>query len=219
MKIVIISDTHTQEEKVKLPEGDILIHAGDYDIRNLEQLEKLNSWFGKQNFKHKICIAGNHDFYLESLPDESAETILTNVHYLENSSVTIEGIKFWGSPYTPIFHDWAFMMESEMLRENWEEIPNDSDIVITHGPAYGINDQLRKANGDLGMNVGCPYLRERLKEVKPKYHICGHIHEAYGIYKDANTVYINASLLDEMYHMGNEPIVIDYENDMQKEEK
>lgn len=210
MKLVCIADTHWLEDKVNnIPDGDILIHAGDYDIRDLQRLEKINGWFGKLPHKHKICIAGNHDFYLEKLSKFSVKEIFTNVTYLHNDSIEIKGLKIWGSPYTPRFNDWAFMKFSPELKELWRDIPKDSDIVITHGPAYGINDQLRKANGDLGMSVGCNHLRDRLKEIKPRFHICGHIHEAYGVYQDENTSYINCSLVDNFYNLCNEPIVLE----------
>jgi len=94
-KIIIISDTHRRENEVKLPEGDILIHAGDFDIRSVEDLTNVNAWFGKQQFKHKITIVRNHDLYCEKLNPFMIEEILTNVIYLHNNSVEIEGIKIW----------------------------------------------------------------------------------------------------------------------------
>ncbi len=211
MKIVIVADTHTKRNQVIIPECDLLIHAGDFDCRSFFELLDINDWFGKQPARHKVTIMGNHDFYPERSDKKRTKEILSNVHYLENDSIEIEGIKIWGSPYTHIFNDWAFMKSSDKLKENWQQIPDDADIVITHGPAYGINDQLRKANGDLGMNLGCPHLRNKLKAIKPKYHICGHIHEAYGSYQEENTVYINASLMDEYYNLINEPVVINYQ--------
>ena len=206
MKLVCISDTHTKENKLKLPAGDILIHAGDSEIRSLEELELMNTWFGKQDFKYKILIMGNHDLYSEKLSKESLETILTNVIYLENSSVTIEGIKFWGSPYSPIFQDWSYMAHGERLNEIWNTIPEDTDVVITHCPPYTILDYV--AIGYFH-HVGCPYLRKRIKKIKPKYHIFGHIHDSHGVYQDKYTTYINASLLDDCYQLVYKPIIVD----------
>lgn len=205
MKLVCISDTHMQESNVKIPPCDILIHAGDYDIRTLDHLEQLNAWFYNQPAKHKICIAGNHDFYFQKLHSNMIQDILNNTIYLENSSVTINGIKFWGSPYTHIFNQWAFMLPGDELKKIWEKIPDDIDVIITHGPPYGILDYVEFSK----QNVGCPHLRDRIKEIKPKYHICGHIHGSYGIYQDEYTTYVNASLMNEDYDLVNNPIILE----------
>ncbi len=206
-KIIIISDTHTFHAKTELPKGDILIHAGDLEIRNALELQIIIEWFEVLDFKHIIWVGGNHDFYLEQLFQGNIEPIMPdNVHYLMNTEITIEGIKFWGSPFSSQFGRWAFMGHLEELKSIWDTIPSDTDIVITHSPPFGINDQCVN-----GISVGCPALRNKLKEIKPLYHICGHIHEAYGIYQDEHTTYINASLLDEVYAMVNKPVEINYE--------
>jgi len=118
-----------------------------------------------------------------------------------------------GSPFSPKFGvGWAYNAGLEQLTEIWNTIPFDTDIVITHCPAFGINDQLMPST----VSVGCPALRNKLKELKPKYHICGHIHEAYGIYQDENTTYINASLLDEFYMVANKPVEIEYDKTIKR---
>ncbi len=209
-KLVIISDTHTKEKNVILPKGDILIHAGDFDIRDPIDLDYIIKWFQSLDFKHIVWIGGNHDFYLEELFKQGIspyQRIPKNIHYLCNSSVEIEGIKIWGSPFSPFFHDWAFMGFLEDLKKIWNTIPEDTDIVITHAPPFGINDHVQPGN----RSQGCPALRDKIKEIKPKYHICGHIHEGYGIYQDEHTVYINASLMDEFYNLCNKPMEIEYE--------
>jgi len=189
MKIVAISDTHYDEYQLTLPKGDILIHCGDFDIRDLKRLEYINSWFGKLDFNK-----------------ESIEAIFTNAIYLENSSITINGIKIWGSPYTPIFKNWAYMRSGDELKKLWETIPNDTDIIITHGQPLGINDYVEFSK----QNVGCPFLRDKIKEIKPKYYIGGHLHGANGIYKDENTIYINCSLMNEKYEITNKPIELEF---------
>ena len=209
MKIICISDTHRKEFLVDLPDGDILIHAGDFDIYNGWHFDKLCYWLNEMSkkYKHVIWIAGNHDFYFQGKFNEEIQIQLPyNVHYLMNSSVTIEGIKIWGSPFSPVFNEWAFMGYVFELKKIWNTIPEDTDIVITHCPPFGINDQV------YGFSQGCPALREKIKEIKPKYHVHGHIHEGYGIYQDENTTYINASILDGFYDLTNERIVIDYED-------
>jgi len=206
-KIVIISDTHGSEHELKSLQGDILIHAGDLEIRKQEDLDYIINWFKGLDFKHIIWVGGNHDFYLEHLHKHHIAPVFPeNIHYLCNTSIEIEGIKFWGSPFSSQFGNWAFMGHLEDLKPIWDTIPSDTDIVITHSPPFAINDQCVN-----GISVGCPALRNKLKEIKPKYHICGHIHEAFGIYQDENTTYINASLLNEYYDMVNDPVEINYE--------
>jgi len=205
MKIVCISDLHCAEHLLELPEGDILISAGDYDIRNLNDLEYMNRWFGKQDFKKMVIINGNHDLFSEKCSKEIIQSILTNVIYLENSSVTIKGIKIWGSPFTSTFYDWAYMLPGDELKKIWATIPDNTDIIITHGPPLGICDYVEYTK----QNVGCPHLRDRIKEIKPKYHIFGHIHCGYGIYQDEHTTYVNASLMNENYDLTNEPIILE----------
>jgi len=205
MKIVCIADTHGDECYANLPEGDILIHAGDYDIRDLRELERINRWWGRQNFKHKVTIAGNHDLYLEKLNKHMTKEIFTNVQYLQEDMIEIEGVKIWGAPYTPIFFSWAFMKSGDELKRIWSKIPESVDVVVTHGPPLGILDYV-----EIGKrNIGCPHLRDRIKEIKPIYHICGHIHGSYGVYQDECTTYINASLMDEGYNLNQEPIVVE----------
>ena len=205
MKIVAISDTHMQESSVKIPECDILIHAGDFDIRTLDHLEQVNAWFYNQPAKHKICIGGNHDFYLEKLNYNSICDILNSCHYLYNNSIEIEGLKIWGSPYSPIFHDWAFMLPENKLANIWAKIPNDTDVVVTHSPPFGILDLVDIGN----RHTGSFSLLERIKEIKPRLHIFGHIHESYGLYTDYKTDFINASQMTSTYKLENEPIVLE----------
>lgn len=208
MKVIAISDSHGQEHKIIIPKCDLLIHAGDCDINTLEDLEKLNMWFGKQPVKLKIFVAGNHDFYLEKLHPNMTQEILTNAIYLQDSFIKINQFKIYGTPWCPRFNDWAFMRDSNFLKEKWKLIPDDTNILITHAPPFGILDQKRKANGDLGESLGCPFLRNRVKEINPKIYIFGHIHEAYGKYTDYKTDYYNVSVLDEYYELTNKYSII-----------
>lgn len=209
MKIICISDTHRKEQLIDLPDGDMILHAGDFDIYNEWHFDKLIYWFNRisEKYKHVVFIGGNHDLFFQGkFTEEIQKQLPNNVHYLMNSMVTIEGIKIWGSPYSPVFgQGWAFNAYSEELKGIWSTIPDDTDIVITHCNPFGINDVVR------GISQGCPFLRDRIKEIKPKYHISGHIHEGYGIYQDENTVYINASVLDGFYDLCNKPVEIEYE--------
>jgi len=207
MKIVVISDTHTQHRKVKLPDADMIIHAGDISSRGLQhEVFDFYQWFGSLDYKYKIFIAGNHDFYFEK---HSQATILKeipdNLIYLNDSGVEIEGLKIWGSPIQPWFYDWAFNRHrGDAIKKHWNLIPRNTDILITHGPAYGVLDKTIR-----GMPVGCEELRKSIDTIKPKVFICGHIHEAYGVEEISETKFINASVLDEHYRLVNSPVLIE----------
>lgn len=207
MKIIAISDTHGQHPSLILPPGDLIIHAGDCSYRGTErEIKEFLAWFSAQDYKYKIFIAGNHDFYFEkSTPDDIASIIPHNVIYLQDSGVTLEGIKCWGSPITPWFFDWAFNRHrGAEIKKHWDLIPTDIDILITHGPVYGMLDRTIS-----GKRVGCEVLYEKVMSIQPKVHICGHIHEAYGQATQDETLFVNASVLDVRYRMVNEPIAFD----------
>jgi Icc-related predicted phosphoesterase len=204
MRLVFISDTHNQHDQLRLPDGDFLIHAGDFSGRGRpEEVAAFMRWFSQQPHRHKICIAGNHDFMAERDPKAFRALIPDHVVYLEDSGVTLEGLRFWGSPITPWFFDWAFNRHrGAEIRPHWALIPKDTDILITHGPPYRILDVLAHD----GRPVGCLDLLETVTTIKPKVHVFGHIHEAYGQLEQDGTAYLNASVLDENYVLKNRPI-------------
>ncbi len=207
MKFVAISDTHGKHAELSLPEGDVLLHAGDVSNRGLQgEVQQFVHWFAKQPFQYKVFIAGNHDFYFEK--EKLAPVILdlpSDVYYLNDSGIEIEGIKIWGSPVQPWFFNWAFNRKrGEEIRKHWDLIPNGMDILITHGPPYGILDETARNE-----KVGCKDLMERVELVKPKVHLFGHIHEAYGETMQQGTHFINASVLNLQYYQVNDPIVFE----------
>ena len=208
MQLILISDTHGQHQKLNLPSTDMLIHAGDISSRGskAEIIDFLN-WFEKQDAPHKIFIAGNHDFFFEhTSAEEINNTIPKNITYLNDSGVTIDGINIWGSPVQPWFHNWAFNRQrGEDINKHWKLIPEGTDILITHGPAYGILD--RTINNEL---VGCEDLLERIKFIQPKLCVFGHIHEAYGIQQAHGTDFVNASVLDIQYRQVNDPVEYEF---------
>lgn len=209
MKIVAISDTHGKHKNLVLPEGDILVHAGDVSSMGKEsEIKGFLNWFSKTDFTYKILIAGNHDFYFEKISHNAEvleELIPANVIYLNDTGIEIEGINIWGSPIQPWFYNWAFnRYRGEDIKRHWNKIPQNTNILITHGPAYGVLDKTTRNE-----SVGCEDLLEKIEEVKPKLHICGHIHEAYGRTKQSDTEFINASVLDENYNLRNQPVVIE----------
>jgi len=205
IKICAFSDSHGTHRKLKIPKCDILIFCGDAGITSYDKLEDFDSWLYELPAKHIIFVAGNHDTFLEQIGRDDCKLFFTNAIYLENESVQIEGIKFWGSPYSKIFNNWSFMASDDYLAHIWEYIPENTDILISHGPAFGILDQVG------WKNEGSHSLRDRVDEIKPKIHICGHIHECYGFFKREFTEHINASILDGAYNFVNEPIEFEYE--------
>ncbi|MEW6277344.1 MAG: metallophosphatase domain-containing protein [Candidatus Eremiobacterota bacterium] len=206
MRLVLLSDTHALHTRLAVPEGDILLHAGDLTRRGeLEDVESFNRFLEKLPHRHKVVIAGNHDFCFERDRRE-AQKRLTAAVYLQDEAVTLEGLKIYGSPWQPWFYDWAFNLpRGEPLREKWARIPEGTDILITHGPPHGILD--RTYDGRL---VGCEELKTRVEELRPRLHLFGHIHEAYGVHTEGPTTYVNACVCDMRYRPIQAPIVLDW---------
>jgi len=222
MRIVCISDTHTLQDNMTadIPEGDVLLHAGDvmnsgYDASDIFY---FLDWFGALPHKHKIFIAGNHDRLFENDPKAVKDIIdkkngvlksskKKKITYLEDSEIVIDGVKFYGSPYQPEFCNWAFNVNrGPDIKRVWDKIPLDTDVLITHGPPYGILDWTEYDR----LNVGCEMLMPKILEVKPKIHLFGHIHEAYGVKVVDDTTFVNASICTLRYRPINKPIVFDY---------
>lgn len=208
MKITFFSDTHTKHDHIVFPEADVLVSTGDFtNVGDLDDVVKFAEFMEEQPHEYKIVIAGNHDFCFENKNKIAAETILNDagIIYLNDDFVTIRGVKFWGSPVQPFFGNWAFNRQrGKDIKKHWDLIPNDIDILLTHGPAYGILDRC-----DHGERVGCIDLLKKIEEIKPKIHAFGHIHEDYGMIELKNTTFINSSILDDRYSIKNEPITID----------
>ena len=196
MRLVLISDTHGLHDQVEVPGGDVLVHAGDLTSRGeLHEIEAFDAFLARQPHRHKIVIAGNHDFGFERRPAE-AQALLRHCVYLEDEAVTVGGVRFWGSPWQPWFYDWAFnLRRGAEIRAKWERIPDDTEVLVTHGPPLGHGDV--NVRGDA---VGCADLLERIRQVRPHYHLFGHIHEAFGTTSDGNTTYVNASSCDFRRH-------------------
>jgi len=207
MRFLAISDTHGKHHELSLPPADALLHAGDVSRRGKkEEIENFLDWFSKQPHPHKIFIAGNHDFFFEKEAEEHIRAMIPpGIVYLNDSGITVGSVRIWGSPIQPNYHDWAFNRErGSEIRKHWDLIPAGTDILITHGPAHLVLDKTIN-----GLNVGCEDLREAIRRVKPRYHICGHIHETYGKVEQEGTVFLNASVLDFSYNMVNTPFLFD----------
>lgn len=206
MKITAISDTHGQHRALALQGGDLLIHSGDVSkMGRPMEIEDFLDWFRVQPYAHKVFIAGNHDFFFEQAdPQVIARMIPGGVTYLNDSGCEVEGFKLWGSPITPWFHDWAFNRDrGAEIKAHWDGIPGDTDILVTHGPPFGILDETVYSK-----RVGCEELLLKVYQVKPRLHLFGHIHEDYGQYTKGETVFINASVLDDRYELVHGPVEI-----------
>lgn len=207
MKVVALSDTHGLHEQVDVPDGDILIHAGDMSMNgSKEEIALFLQWYSFLPHEHKILIAGNHDFWMETEKKHFSDAFWNDlgVNYLLNESLDIAGIKFYGSPYTPTFSRWAFMEDEENLRDIWATIPNDTDVLITHGPPKEILDWAHYYREHAGSES---LLKAVIKNIRPKYHIFGHIHEDYGMLRLDDITYINVSTCNLQYQTENKPIV------------
>ena len=206
MRLVLISDTHSLHGDLVIPDGDMLIHCGDYSNHGaFGDLLAFNKWLGKLPHEHKLVVSGNHDIWAYKVDKYTVQEFLTNATYLENESAYINGIVFWGSPYTPKFGNWAFMKNrGDGISSVWSKIPEQADVLITHGPPMGILDA--NINHEL---CGCYDLKRYILSKKARYHIFGHIHEGYGDKTIEDIRYINCSVLNEHYELVNKPIVID----------
>ena len=216
MKITLISDTHNKHKYITddLPGGDLLIHAGDISSMGYEhEIREFCKWYNSlDNYTNKVFIAGNHDWGFQ-INTEKVKEILDfygNITYLQDNEVLVgeKLVSIYGSPWQPEFYNWAFNLprKGDELKEKWDNIPSNTDILITHGPAYGYVDKVIGRTE----NLGCELLTERIKELKPKIHVCGHIHSGYGYTFDGDTHYINASVLNESYIYYNKPLTIDW---------
>lgn len=213
-RFVIVSDTHCQHRKVVVPDGDIFVHCGDITGKGeLGVLEDFCYWMKALPHKHKVVIMGNHEVGLEhsgTKRDEALEMLNASCSYLEDSSIVIEGLKIFGSPYTPRFFDWSFNADrGSVIRKHWDKIDDAVNVIITHGPPYGIMDEAPR--GVFGFeNVGCQDLLDRIKQLPDlKLHAFGHIHEGYGQQQIGNVRVVNASSCTGAYLPINPPVVID----------
>ena len=189
LRIVCVSDTHANHRKTVIPDGDLLLHAGDLTGHGrLEDVEDFDRWLGTLPHRHKVVIAGNHDFCFQEQGAE-ARARITNAVYLEDEMVKIAGVTIYGSPWQPWFGGWAFNLQrGPELATVWAKIPASTDILLTHGPPEGILDRNRR--GDC---CGCRDLLHRVLKIRPRLHVFGHIHEAAGRTDIDGITFLNAS--------------------------
>lgn len=218
MRIVTISDLHGQHDRIIQPDGgDMIICAGDISPRGTRNdVEEFLRWYADLQFEKKILIAGNHDWDFEKSDNgyyvERCEDY--GITYLNDSGITYKGLKIWGSPVQPEFNRWAFnrarsIEDAQRLqipdtKPHWDKIPENTDILVTHGPPMGILDLVKHPwSSNKDQNVGCEKLMQAVKKIKPKLHIFGHIHEGRGVkvvkMDKVPVTFVNTSCLNEMY--------------------
>jgi len=213
-KLVCISDHHTYHRQINLPAGDVLICAGDITSQGeISTILDFNEWLGEQTqFKHRIVVFGNHELEWSKKSVNDIQSIFTNAHYLQDSAIVLDGIKYYGSPYSSWFYDWEYNLPRwdqqngyAGARAKWGAIPDDTNVLIVHGPAYGILDECPD-----GRKVGCPILLERINQLKElKVVQTGHIHHSRGQEIHNGVQFVNACICTEQYRAINKPITFE----------
>lgn len=220
VRFVCMSDSHNEAINIEIPDGDVLLHAGDFTKKGtLGEVLAFNSFLRNLSHKHKVVIAGNHDFAfdfeafdrkarvnpeLRHIDPAKIKNALRSCVYLEDTEVEICGYKIWGSPWVIQHYPGAFTLrDRSVLKSKWDLIPSNIDILLTHSPPYGICDS------DSARNFGSPELRDRVQEIKPLVHVFGHIHEGYGKYQDNGITYLNSAMVNKRYTPVHGPWVFD----------
>lgn len=192
MKVQVVSDTHCSESLPLLPPCDLLIHCGDGTRKGREnEIKDLRAWLVSQPARHRIFVPGNHDALFYQDPS-AARALMSGVEVLIDQGTTFEGLRIWGSPWTPRYGNYAFMLDSEkQARAHWAAMPPALDILITHGPPKHILDLTEKE-----VHAGCRQLLLEVHAKAPRYHFFGHIHEdGQRIYQGDPTTFCNAAIL------------------------
>ena len=187
-----MADTHLFHEGLVVPDGDILVHAGDLlQHGSLDELGRATDFLRAFPHPIKIIVAGNHDVCLERSPVE-ARGRLEGFVYLEDSAALVHDLVFYGSPWQPKFRIWAFgATRGAELAAKWAKIPDRVDVLVTHAPPHGFGDRIRWKEQD--RRVGCADLLARVREVKPRLHIFGHIHQDRGMWTEGSTTFANVT--------------------------
>jgi len=216
MRICFISDTHTYHKSVTIPECDILIHSGDATHRGRkEEMEAFGLWFRTLPVAHKIFVPGNHDISTEKEPENALKWLgfdsldkVGETYYLHRNWIIVNGLVIYGDGAQPSFgYGWAHNVDrGAPIAAVWEKIVDNTNILVTHGPAEGILDYIP----DQGVGVGCADLTKRIFQLKDLFiHACGHIHEGYNTKEVLDKLFINASICTARYDPTNDPILVD----------
>jgi Icc-related predicted phosphoesterase len=189
VRIVAVADTHLFHDALSIPDGDVFVHAGDLCRRgDLAELRIAAAWIARLPHRHKVIVAGNHDWAFTREPG-AARAMFAGARYLEDAEVTIEGVRFYGAPWQPAYNDWAFNLpRGKPLARVWSKIPRGIDVLITHGPPDGIGDR-----SGMAQRAGCADLRRRVEKVEPRLHLFGHIHQDGGAWRLGATTFANVT--------------------------
>jgi predicted phosphohydrolase len=201
MRILHLSDSHSQHRSLPaFPVVDMIIHSGDVSFAGESgEIMDFIDWFGSLDCKYRIFIAGNHDFCLDGKDAGRIQKFLPeNMYYLYNSGIIIDGVRFWGIPYFI-----SCELRPEKYWQGLSSIPVNTDVLITHRPPFEILD-----TGCFG-NMGCPCLLETVRRIRPRYHLFGHIHDAYGTVQNEDTTFINGAVMNDSYVIVNDPVVFE----------
>lgn len=218
LKLTFFSDTHNRHKVIEddLPGGHILFFTGDCSERGGQhEVHNFMKWFGNiKTYDYKVMIAGNHDRFIEWQPDHfksmlKMDELYGDFIYLQDEAIELCGLNIYGSPWQPWFHDWAFNLprEGEELKKKWDDIPENTDILLTHGPPKKILDWVKREPS----GVGCELLNTRVFQVNPTIHAFGHVHECWGEKKINDIIFINGTIMDSHYTPSNKPITLDYD--------
>ncbi len=191
MKVKLISDTHGQAQSLGKLSGDVLIHCGDmFNLFKTSDaaIQRMDDWFGQQDFDLILCVGGNHDLEIEKKLRSNAQPF-KNATFLHGASHEHQGIKFYGAPWVPDLRGQAFYRTDAELKEEWKAIPKDTDVLITHTPPLGVLDKSSQ-----GMILGCKHLVKTVRKIKPKLHCFGHVHASSGMLEGKHTTFINAAV-------------------------
>lgn len=206
-KIICVSDNHNNKP-INIPDGDILIHAGDLtSLGSEEEIITGLDWLASLKPELKIFVPGNHDWGFQLFPEWARkECEKRNIVLLIDEEYRSHGISFYGSPWQPEFNNWAFNLKrGQQLKEKWDAIPRDTEVLITHTAPMNILDMPYK-----GFHIGCYDLFEAVQEIAPYLHIFGHIHYSHGVKPSLTTLSVNASLCAESYRCENPPVVVHF---------
>ncbi len=205
MKLVIISDTHNRESALGNLSGDVLIHCGDmFELSDPSDssVERMDAWFGSLDFQEILCVGGNHDYALEGRFRDGRQ-VFRNATFLVDQAFVFDGVKFYGSPWTPDLSTHAFYKSDEDLERVWNAVPSDTDVLITHTPPFDVLDVC-----SWGLKLGCRHLAATVAAVKPAYHCFGHIHNSAGVLEKDDVTFINASSVNSALEIAYQPYEI-----------
>ena len=205
MDLVLFGDTHELHREVNIPPGDVLICTGDFTMfsKSLRAVQDFNDWLGEQPHRYKLVVPGNHEFFLEA--DSRRRSLLSNARVLIDEAITIEGLRFYGSPMTPLYGGAFGTSSGPERKRHWAKIHDDTDVLVTHGPPHGILD----LSPGQQQRMGDPELRSRVRELRSlRLHAFGHVHGAYGIVANDEVTFANVALMGHLGELVHEPVVM-----------